>query len=60
MPKNTIIYTEPVDFFPKEIREKYKLGEFAETDDTTENPETEKKEAEPKPAKKKKTKINKN
>lgn len=25
-----IVYSEPADFFPKELREKYKLGEFAE------------------------------
>ena len=25
-----IVYAEPADYFPKEIREKYKLGEFAE------------------------------
>ena len=27
-----IVYAEPDDYFPKEIREKYKLGEFAEPD----------------------------
>ena len=26
-----IVYVEPADYFPKEIRKKYKLGEFAET-----------------------------
>lgn len=25
-----IKYVEPVDYFPKEIREKYKLGEYSE------------------------------
>ena len=25
-----IVYAEPADYFQKEIREKYKLGEFAE------------------------------
>ena len=25
-----IVYAEPADYFPKEIRKKYKLGEFAE------------------------------
>lgn len=25
-----IVYVEPADFFPKELREKYKIGEFAE------------------------------
>lgn len=28
--KKKIVYAEPADYFPKEIREKYKLGEFAE------------------------------
>ena len=28
--KNTFKYTEPVDYFPKSIREKNKIGEFAE------------------------------
>ena len=26
-----ITYSEPADYFPKELRKKYKLGEFAET-----------------------------
>lgn len=26
-----IVYVEPADYFPKEIRKKYKLGEYAET-----------------------------
>lgn len=26
-----ITYSEPAEYFPKEIRKKYKLGEFAET-----------------------------
>ena len=28
--KKKIKYVEPVDYFPKEIREKYKLGEYSE------------------------------
>lgn len=28
--KNTFKYTEPVDYFPKSIRKKNKIGEFAE------------------------------
>ena len=28
--KGTFKYTEPVDFFPKELRKKYKIGEFEE------------------------------
>ena len=30
--KKTIRYSEPADYFPKELREKYKLGEYAETE----------------------------
>ena len=37
---NKIKYVEPADYFPKELRKKYKLGEFAE-----EKPETETKKA---------------
>lgn len=36
-----IIYSEPADYFPKELRKKYQIGEFAP-----------KEEAEKKPAKK--------
>ena len=25
-----IVYAEPLDYFPKEIRKEYKLGEYAE------------------------------
>ena len=28
--KKKIKYVEPVDYFPKEIRAKYKLGEYSE------------------------------
>ena len=28
--KKQIVYAEPADYFPKEIRKKYKLGEYAE------------------------------
>ena len=31
-----IVYVEPADYFPKEIRKKYKLGEYAETNAETE------------------------
>ena len=31
-----ILYAEPLDYFPKEIRKKYKLGEFAEPEKTDE------------------------
>ena len=27
-----IVYSEPADYFPEEIRKKYKLGEYAEED----------------------------
>ena len=27
-------YVEPVDFFPRELREKYRLGEYAEEAET--------------------------
>lgn len=38
MKKNTkkVAYKEPDDYFPKEIRKKYKLGEYAETAKKTE------------------------
>lgn len=29
MMKKKIVYVEPTDYFPKEIRKKYKLGEFS-------------------------------
>ena len=29
MMRKKIVYVEPTDYFPKEIREKYKLGEFS-------------------------------
>ena len=32
------IYTEPSDYFPKELRKKHKLGEFAETKDKKATP----------------------
>ena len=28
-----VVYAEPPDYFPEEIRRKYKLGEFAEPKD---------------------------
>ena len=31
MKKRTTGYTEPTDYFPKEVRKKMKIGEFAET-----------------------------
>ena len=30
MKKEKIKYVEPVDYFPKNIRKKYKLGEYSE------------------------------
>lgn len=40
--KKEIKYVEPVDYFPKEIREKYKLGEYSvmNEDEVKENNET--------------------
>lgn len=35
MAKKKVAYAEPDDFFPKEIRKKYKLGEYAEDAKTT-------------------------
>ena len=29
--KKKIVYAEPADYFPKELRKKYKLGEYADT-----------------------------
>ncbi len=26
-----VVYVEPADYFPKELRKKYKLGEYAKT-----------------------------
>ncbi len=46
-----ITYTEPADYFPKEIRKKYGLGEFAD--------EYNKREAEKKAKKEKSKKKNK-
>ena len=41
-----IVYVEPADYFPKEIRQKYKLGEYAETNEEAEKtPVVEKKDA---------------
>lgn len=39
MSKKTIkvAYKEPLDYFPKELREKYKLGEFADKDEQVYN-----------------------
>lgn len=31
--KKKIVYSEPAEYFPEELRRKYKLGEFAETSD---------------------------
>lgn len=30
MSKKNVKYTEPTDYFPKEVRKKLKIGEFAE------------------------------
>lgn len=31
MAKKQIVYSEPADYFPKELRKEFKLGEYAET-----------------------------
>ena len=31
--KKKIIYVEPVDYFPEELRKEFKLGEYAEKED---------------------------
>ena len=33
--KKKIVYAEPTDYFPKELRKKYKLGEYAEPQEDT-------------------------
>ena len=44
-----VVYVEPADYFPKELRKKYKLGEYAETqNNTTKTEETEGVESPPK------------
>ena len=47
--EKSIGYSEPAEFFPKSLRKKYKIGEFAETN----KKDTDKKDAE-KPIKRKK------
>lgn len=32
MKKREIVYVEPADYFPKEIRKKYKIGEYAKAE----------------------------
>ncbi|MGI6178331.1 MAG: hypothetical protein ACOYJO_07790 [Eubacterium sp.] len=43
MAKRKMKYIEPADYFPEEIRKKYKIGEYADDDDpekaTKEEPE---------------------
>lgn len=41
--KRTIKYSEPADYFPKSIRKKYKIGEFAEDTSKTKKRSTKKK-----------------
>ena len=40
--KKKIKYVEPIDYFPKEIREQYKLGEYSDinVEEQKENKET--------------------
>ena len=37
--RKKVVYIEPVDYFPKETRKKYKLGEYAESDKETKKEE---------------------
>ena len=32
-----VVYAEPADYIPKDLRQKYKLGEFAETKENKES-----------------------
>lgn len=34
-----IVYVEPADYIPKDLRKKYKLGEYAEPQEGTMKPE---------------------
>ena len=42
MNNKKIKYVEPADYFPKEIREKYGLGEYADSDKKEKNNSTNK------------------
>ena len=35
-----VVYVEPADYIPKDLRKKYKLGEYAETGDKKRAEET--------------------
>lgn len=36
--KKKVVYIEPAEYIPKELRKKYKLGEYAEQPPSAENP----------------------
>lgn len=36
--KIKVVYAEPADYFPKPLRQKYRLGEFAERKEEKNNP----------------------
>ena len=38
--KKRTVYQEPTDYFPKEIRKKLKIGEYAETEKETKKNDT--------------------
>ena len=40
--KKKVVYIEPAEYIPKELRKKYKLGEYAEQPPSAENPTEEK------------------
>jgi hypothetical protein len=39
--KKKVWYVEPADYFPKELRKKYKLGEYSEMNITHDNAQKE-------------------
>ena len=53
MAKKQMGYVEPTEFFPKEIRKKFKLGEFAENSAETKSKSSGKSKSAKKPTKKK-------
>lgn len=40
-----VVYAEPADYFPEELRRKYKLGEFAEPKEEKVKPPSDEKES---------------
>ena len=44
MKPKKIVYVEPADYFPEDVRRECKLGEFAERDDSNKNDKTSEKD----------------